>query len=187
MATEVSICSSAALLVGCSPISDLSDASIEAQLSSNLFELVRDKTLRAHPWAFATKRVKLSSTTSTPIYGFSHEFNTPSDMLRLLSVDSDHIGLNFRLEGRKILANSDTINLRYVFRNTDISSWTSDFIHVVTLELAAQIAYPIHKSDSQRQILTQQAMYAMSLAKAVNAQENPSQRLGNDPLYASRF
>ncbi|MDF7671157.1 hypothetical protein PT276_08135 [Orbaceae bacterium ESL0721] len=186
MATKVGICSNAALLVGDIPIADLTDDTLPARLTLNLFDSVRDALLRAHPWSFAIKRVKLSPLATKPIFGYPFEFNTPSDMLRFVSLDNKH-GLDFKLEGRKILANQPSINIIYVYRNEDVSTWPPDFIETVTYELAAKIAYPIANSDTLRQSLKQEAQYCLAVAKINNAIENPSPRLQTNPLLSARY
>lgn len=187
MTTKVEICSDAALLVGSPPISDLSTNAPSVILTSNLFDDVRDNLLRAHPWNFSTKRVKLSPLVGKPPYGYLYEFKVPSDLIRLISIDSDHIGLDFRYEGGSILANASSLNLRYIFRNEDASTWPPDFISAVRYELAAQLAFPITKSDSLSQMLAQRAQYALTIAKSNNALENPSQILPRDPLLKARY
>lgn len=187
MASKVSICSGASLLVGAAPFSDMSDGTTSARLALNLFDDVQDDLLRAHPWSFATKRVKLSPLASKPAYGFKYEFNTPSDMIRLLSIDSFYVGQNFKLEGGRILANVSALDLCYVFRNTDVSTWPSDFVNAVKYELASQIAYPIAKSDTLRQTLEQKAQYKLMVAKANNAMETPSQHFKINPLLQARY
>jgi len=187
MASKVSICSGASLLVGAAPFSDMSDSTTSARLTLNLFDDVQDDLLRAHPWSFATKRVKLSPLASKPAYGFKYEFNTPSDMIRLLSIDNFYVGQNFKLEGGRILANVSALDLCYVFRNTDISTWPSDFVNAVKYELASQIAYPIAKSDTLRQTLEQKAQYKLMVAKANNAMETPSQHFKINPLLQARY
>lgn len=187
MASKVSICSGASLLVGAAPFSDMSDNTTSARLTLNLFDDVQDDLLRAHPWSFATTRVKLSPLASKPTYGFKYEFNIPSDMIRLLSIDSFYVGQNFKLEGGRILANVSALDLCYVFRNTDVSTWPSDFVNAVKYELASQIAYPIAKSDTLRQTLEQKAQYKLMVAKANNAMETPSQHFKINPLLQARY
>lgn len=187
MVTKVTICSDAALLVGSPPISDLTDDTTEARLTSNLFEMVRDELLRYHPWSFAVKRVELSPISTPPPYGFKYIFNCPFDMLRLLSIDSTEICTDFALENRKILTNISSVKLRYVYRNEDAASWAPDFVSIVTYELASQIAYPIAKSDALRQTLAQQAQYKLMLAKANNGMELPSQEIHGNILLAARY
>ncbi|WP_294609746.1 hypothetical protein [uncultured Gilliamella sp.] len=187
MTTKIKICSDAALLVGCAPIADFSDDNTQARLVYNLFEDVKDSLLRSHPWNFAIKRTKLSPLADVPAYGYKYKFNTPSDLIRLLSIDSPAIGLDFKLEGSHILTNINSLNLRYVFRNDDISTWPSDFISAVKYELASQIAFPITKSDSIKQSLEQKAQYKLTIAKLANSLENPSQRLVSNPLLYARY
>lgn len=187
MPTKVTICSDSSLLVGGNPIADLTDDTTEARLTSNLFEMVRDDLLRAHPWTFAIKRVDLSPLSTPPEYGFRYAFNCPSDMLRLLSVDNAQMGIHFVLENRKILADIASIRLRYVYRNEEVAGWAPDFVSTVTYELASQIAYPIAKYDSLRQTLAQQAQYKLMLAKANNGLEIPSQGIQGNPLLDARY
>lgn len=187
MSSKISICSGASLLVGAAPISDSNDNTIPARLTLNLFDDAQDELLRAYPWSFATKRVKLSPLSSKPPYGFKYEFKTPSDMLRLLSIDSLYVGLDFKLEGGKILANVSALDICYVFRNNDVGTWPPDFVNALKYELAAQIAYPIAKSDALRQTLEQKAQYKLMVAKANNAMETPSQRFKSNPLLQARF
>lgn len=186
MATKVTICSNAAILVGSKPIADLTEDTTEAQLTSNLFEIVRDELLRSHPWTFSIKRINLSASITKPAYGFKHEFNCPSDMLKLISVDNIY-NIDFIFENKKILANQSSISIRYLYRNEDISSWAADFISALTYELAAQIAYPIAKSDSLRQTLLQKALYELRIAKSNNGFENPGQGINDNPLLSARY
>lgn len=187
MSSKVSICSGASLLVGGPPISDINDNTTSARLTFNLFENIQNDLLRMHPWNFATKRVTLSPLTSSPPYGYAYEFNTPSDMLRLIRVDLPNMCKDFRLEGGRILANTNTLNLCYVFKNEDISTWPSDFISAVMYELASQIAYPIAKSDTLRNTLEQKAQFKLMLAKFNNSQENPNSRIKHNPLMQARY
>lgn len=187
MVTKVKICSDAALLVGSTPIADLSDNTTPARLTFNLFDDVRDYLLRSHPWNFATKRVKLSPLVSKPAYGFKYEFNTPSDLIRLISIDSLTIGVDFKLEDCHILANVNSLNLRYIYRNDDVSTWPADFIAAVKYELASQLAFPIGKSDSLRASLEQKAQFSLVVARSNNGLENPSQRLTSNPLLNARY
>lgn len=187
MATKISICSNAALLVGAAPIANPTDNTTAARLTFNLFDLVRDDLLRSHPWNFATRRVRLSPLTSKPAYGYLYEYNLPADCLRILGVDYPLTSSDFRYEGGLILTNTDSLNLRYVFKNEDVASWSPDFVSVVTHTLASLIAYPIAKSDTLRQTLEQKALFKAQIAKANNGLENPSQRFINNPLMQARY
>lgn len=187
MATKISICSNAALLVGAAPIANPTDNTTAARLTFNLYDHVRDDLLRAHPWNFATKRVKLSPLTSQPAYGYLYEYNLPADCLRVLGIDYPLVSSDFRIEGGRVLANTNSLNLRYVFKNEDVATWSPDFVAVVTYTLASLIAYPIAKSDSLRQTLEQKVLFKTQIAKANNGLENPSQRLISNPLMQARY
>lgn len=187
MSTKIKICSDAALLVGSSPVASITDDTTQARLTLNMFEGVRDEMLRAHPWHFATKRVALSPLVGSPPFGFKFAFNTPADMLKFISVEDPEIGVHFKLESRKILANKNAINIIYIFRNEDISTWPPDFIAAVTYELASRIAYPITKSEAVKQSLEQKAQFKLAIAKINNGQENASLKFRDNPLLWSRY
>jgi len=184
------------------------------------FDTARDECLRSHPWNFATKRARLTTTYSdlsgtaitnsgglikitytahglvtgerillqeveginsinqnwyitridadnftlddsvfasgytadtgkfvkVPVFDWSYEFTPPTDMLRLVSLDT--IGDEFNVENGKILANSSTILIKYVYQCTDTTLWPKDFINTFSFLLASYIAKGI-SSDSE--------------------------------------
>jgi len=77
MATSVSICSNALLRLGAQTIASLSESNDRARLAANLYETVRDSTLRSHPWNCAVKRVVLAPDTDVPAFDFAAQFTLP--------------------------------------------------------------------------------------------------------------
>lgn len=183
-ATAVSICSNALLMLGAKTINDLNEDVDRAKICSNLYETVRDDMLRQHPWNCAVKRVQLAPDADKPSFGYSSKFTLPGDWLRTLNID----GLaEYEQEGRSILCNANAINLRYVFRNTIESTWDATLVDLVTLAMAARIAYAITQSTSMEQQRIQALDYALRRAKAVDGQEAPPETLGDFPLLAGRM
>ncbi|MGG2142576.1 hypothetical protein ACD630_17635, partial [Symbiopectobacterium sp. RP] len=93
----------------------------------------------------------------------------------------------YRQEGRKILANINTLKLRYLFRNDDESTWDPALVALAEAFMAAKIAYAVTASASLRDALTQEAAYLLRQAKAIDGQEDPPEALGGYPLLTSRF
>lgn len=148
MASVVDICNSALNQLGANNIISLTEDSKNARILNQRYEFVRDSVFRAHPWNCLVKRVKLSPDTASPAFGFDNQFTLPTDpyCLRVLTLDDSD--LIFRVEGRKILCNEDTINLKYVGRVTDVSQYDLNLIETLSAALAADTAYAIVGSTS---------------------------------------
>lgn len=189
MTNAVSICSNALLMLGKEPIADFNEGSDRAKYCSNLYPMVRDQLLRKHFWNCAIKRVLLSPTTTPPAYGYTAQFQLPADFLRVYEVGTAaRFITDFQVENRMILANATALPLRYVWRNVNEDTWDAALAHVATMMMAATLAYPITQSSALRDAMQQDAMRALREAKATDAQENPSDQLGDEfPFLSGRY
>lgn len=186
-ATEVSICSNALLLLGAQPINALTEASDRARLASNLYPLVRDALLRSHPWNCCITRVVLSPDATAPAFDWAYQFSLPGDFIKALAVGELGAEREFRIEGRKLLSDDDPCYLRYVARNTNPGSWDDGLVHVMTLQMAAAMAYGITQSASLRDSLRDEAMRALRQAKSVDGQDDTGETFGDFRLARARF
>lgn len=186
MTTSVSIASNALLMLGAQPINDFNEDSDRARLASNLYEPARDLLLRSHPWNCAIKRVVLSPDTDAPAFGYSYQFTLPGDWLRTLSVGDYGNEIDYRIEGRKILADDSVLKLRYIFRNDQESTWDTMLIDAMTKTMSATMAYAITQSTSKEELEFKKLEMALKQARAVDGQEDPPETLGDFRLLASR-
>ncbi|MDX1497047.1 MAG: hypothetical protein R3352_05800 [Salinisphaeraceae bacterium] len=193
MASAISICSNALLMLGEEPISSFTDDASPnnldtARLCSNLWPSVRDFTLRSHTWNCATKRVVLSPESTAPAFGFTHKFALPGDWLRNIEINNtqsqtvDHV-----VESGKLLMDGSTCRLRYVWRNEDPGSWDPMLVHACELAMAAKLAYPITSSTSKHQLQIQLFDQALRQARAVDGQDESPAQLGNFSLLEARY
>ncbi|WP_256587506.1 hypothetical protein [Pseudomonas sp. HLS-6] len=189
MATGVSICSNALLMLGAQTINDFADqVNLDrAKLCANLYPSQRDTMLRAHPWNCCIKRIVLAPDAVAPAFGYSHAFELPADCLRVLEVGTGGMQIDYLVEGRSIQADTTVLELRYVFRNEVESSWDSHLIDLMTIAMAAVLAYPITQSTSERDSREMKLERALKVAKAVDGQEDPPQTLGDERLLAARL
>lgn len=162
MVSQISICNSALVKVGAERISSITQDCKRAILLNAIYEQKRDATLRAHPWKFATKRVKLSPNSTVPAWGYLYQFDEPNDFLSL--VDTHPIDTMFMTEGGQILANDPCFEMRYVFRQTDESTWDSCFAECFAWNLATDVAYALTQSITLAQNC--EAKYLKVLAEA---------------------
>lgn len=187
MATSVSICSNALLMLGAQPINDLDEDLDRARLAANLYPSVRDDMLRSHPWNCAVKRVVLSHDTTAPAFGYAYQFPLPHDWLRTLSVGDYGDEIDFRIESGMLMADDPELKLRYIFRNEVESTWDAMLIHCMTLAMAAGMAYAITQSTSLEQSRIQELQMALKRARAADGHDDPPETFGNNRLLGSRY
>jgi len=192
-ASVINICSNALLRIGADPINAFTDGNSKneiarGRLCENLWPSTRDSLLRSHPWNCAVKRLKLAPLSAAPAFNYTKQFQLPADWLRTLDInDVPTNDYDFRMEGGKILVNTDTLNLRYIFRNEEPSSWDALLVECAELLMAGAIAYPITKSMSLKQELRAEAARLLKQARAVDGQEESQQTFGDSPLLNSRY
>lgn len=189
MATAVSICSNALLMLGAQPIASFDEAGDRARLCANLYPSNRDAVVRSHTWNCCVKRVALAALTTAPTYGFAYGYLLPSDWVRTIKVGqyADYAA-DFRQEGRTLMSDSNSLVLRYVFSNVDEGTWDALLVDVVTKRMAWVLAYPVTKSTSLRDSLRAEFMLAMAQAKSIDSMEEPSEQIAEDsPLISVRY
>jgi hypothetical protein len=186
-ATSVSICSNALLRLGAQTIASLSESNDRARLAANLYDTVRDSTLRSHPWNCAVKRVFLAPDSTVPAFDFTAQFTLPSDWLKTLQVGQDGFEVEYRTESGKIMASGTSLALRYIWRNTVESTWDAMLVEAMELAMAAAMAYGITKSASMVEVAQTALKAHMKLCRAADGQDDPPDTLGDFPLMQSRF
>jgi hypothetical protein len=186
MATDVSICSNALLLLGDNPITDFADGSDRATLASNLWPTVRDDMIRAYTWSSCIKRVQLTHNNTAPVFGFTYAFNIPGDCLRVLSIEPYEYPLTHKVEGQQILSNYTPMYLRYLFRNQTVTSWDAGLVDVMTIAMTAAMAYPITKSLDVKAAFEKQLFVKLRGVRAADSQQSTHPGILSSPLTECR-
>jgi hypothetical protein len=188
MATATSICSNAVLMLGAQVINDLyNDPTDRAALASNLYPEIRDALLRSHPWNCAIARVSLAPDAVAPPFDWAYRFPLPADWLKTLSVGEYGYEVEFRIEGRFVLSNDNPCLLRYIFQNTNESTWDSMLVAAMTLAVKAACAYPITMSQAVADSAQAELANFLKRARAVDGQDDSPETLGDFRLLGSRF
>lgn len=185
MATSISICSAALMLLGDTPIASFTESSKRATLCANVYPLARLEVLRSHPWACCVKRVVLSPLADAPSFEWGFQFTVPSDMLRIMQVGYDGQPEEYRLENRRLLARSNVMRLVYA-ADVDEGAWDSLLVEVMTKRMAKDLAYPVTKSASLAELKAKEFEMAFKRAKAVNGQDNPPDEWNDSPFLSVR-
>lgn len=171
----VGICNIALVSLGANTITSLSDGTVEAVLCDSMWDNARRAVLRLHPWNFALKRLELAPEVGTPSFDFKYTFPLPADSLRVIQVFRNP---DYRVEQKKIISNTSTCFLKYVFDNQDIGSWDDSFKDLMAARMRFDLAYAITRSNTA--VNTAAALYNEKLktAKGIDASEDIQEPFG---------
>ena len=178
--TKVSICNHALNLIGDRSITSLDENTAIAERCRSIYDQIRRSILRDHPWSSAKKRVILAPVSTYPAFGYSHAFPLPRDFIRIISANIER----YEVESRYILADTEQINLEYIFDNDNEDTWDSMLVEAMSLKLASKLCKPNTGSDAAGQTALAEYERLIKRARAINAQERPS----DDIVYSdSRY
>ena len=188
MASVVDICNGALNQLGGTTILSLTEDSKNARICNARYTQVRDALFRTHPWNCLQLRASLAKDATAPAWGFSSAFTLPADCLRLLYIidyDSNH-----KVEGRKILSNTDTMKILYIGRITDPNEYDELLRETLSASLAADIAYGVTSSNPVAQnmyTLFQDKLRDARFVDSTEGQNNAPDLGMTDSLQASTF
>ena len=171
MASEVDIINSAMNMIGASNIIERGEDSKAARVSNQRYDSIRDAVLRAHPWNCAVTRVNLAPDTDAPAFDWDYAFTLPTDPYCLRVLRLDYLDIEFRVEGRKIVTNEQSINLIYIARVTDPNTYDTLLQEAIAARLAADVSYTLSQSTSLTQNMYSLYEQKLKEARFVDATE----------------
>lgn len=196
MATEAGICNSGLSKLGNNRINSLTDGTPAANLCLEQYGKLRDDLLRAHDWNFAASRVKLGQLSSTPAFGYDHQYALPSDWMRTISVHpdcegavllTDYVTESSAIEGRILLANVTDVYMRYVRKLEDPNVMDPAFREALAWRIAVELAVPLAKSGSLRDRMSAGFENALAVARSVDGQDDPPGALPDGTWVTARY
>lgn len=200
MASSVEIVNSALTKLGAKRIMSLTDNQKEAREMNAIFELRRDYLLRCYNWSFAMKRDELSALVTTPEWGYSLEYQIPTDCLRVVQVNdfwdvpgyADYLNSPdeemYRIEGRTIRTNLGApLKVRYIRKVTNSGDFDAAFNEVFACDLAFNTAEALTQSNSKKESAREDRRDAILMAVRSNAIELPPQMMPDSSWILSRL
>ena len=177
MASVVNICNSALNLLGASTIAALTDDTKNARLCNQRYEPVRNRVFRSHAWNCLHKRVQLAQNSTAPIVEYDHAYALPSDCLRVLKIhngttDSIADALDYKLEGRNIITDENTIYVIYIALDTDPNNYDTYLRESISHQLAADLCYAITNNATLANQYMTRADERLREARFIDATEN---------------
>jgi len=177
---ETTICNLALGRLGSQRILDITEDSVEGRACALQYPMVRDELLRMHRWNFAIKRDTLTALASAPAFGWGKQYTLPSDCLRVLQLNAweeTEVPRKWEVEGRFLLTDEDTAQIKYVKRETDPAIYDSVFIAALSCKLAAMIAKDVTGSSTMAtEALTEYERILGPNARRMDAHEGRKKR-----------
>ena len=173
MASETEIVNAALLFLGHSSITSLDQQNKAGRLAKATYAVIRDETLRNHPWNFARTRVKLSSTGTAPAFNYTNAYTIPADCLRVMYVNYSDPDLGkWVIEGNEILTDlGSPLEVEYIRRVEDTGLYDASFVLALSKNLAYHWAEPLAKASTVKQAAQDDLAIAMQNARTSDGQE----------------
>ena len=188
MTSKTDIANSALAYLSATSIQDFDDDEDEkARVIKSVFDTVAKEVARKHRWSCLIRRATLSKLSEAPIlsgnFGYRSQFQLPDDCLRFMDLNGEPYKAKVEfmdLNGRRLQANCDEANIRYVAWIEDTNEWDASFAEVVAIKLAMRIARRITKDGISSEDLYRIYKDALRDAQSIDAMEMGSGE--NSPL-----
>jgi len=155
------------------------------ELLQRWYQHSRKKVLRTHSWNCATKRIQLAASSTDPAFGYSKQFQLPSDFIRLLTINDSTFTTDsparpdlYKLENGFILtsnlfSDSSVLNLLYVYNLESITQMDALLVDLIVYEVAMGVAYKVTDGNASVNRIVELRKAALKIAQAIDGQESP--------------
>lgn len=182
--SQIEIVNYALAELGADLITSMSDPVKAAVLASAMWPICTEAVMRSYPWNCLIKRASLTPDAQVPLDEWEVQFTLPPTCLRVLRTDLTDD--QYVVEGRKLLADSNTVKIKYLDNVSDVTLWDPLFVHAVTARLAQALAYPLVQSQSLKDTMGEAYRSRVREARSIDAQEGKLDLLEADDWLESR-
>lgn len=149
--SQVSIANRALSLLGANKIANIADETPEASAVQTVWDGALRSILSEACWGFASKRQMLNRLTVKPAFGKGNYFQRPNDCIRIFDVSDRNV--KWRVEGDKILAESEAFGILYTYLEQNDAVYFPAFVDAFACKLAAEMCFELTNSASRYQEL----------------------------------
>jgi len=164
--SETKICNLALLKLGATRIASLTDGTKNAILCNEFYEPTVDEVLRMHPWNCAIARASLSALDDAPDFGYAYQYTLPTSPYCLRVLQMENLDSEFKIEGRALLTNEGTCNIKYIKRITNPTKFDSILVKAIAARMATELAYPIAQSKTLKEQIAEEFNLVLRAATA---------------------
>lgn len=153
-------------------ITDIDERSPTAEAVRDCWTICRDSILRAHHWNFATTPAVLTKLSTPPAFGWTAQWQLPSDFLKMVTVNGVYSGTRdteFTVRGTVLLNNDSKAEIEYIRIVPECELWDPNFVEAFALKLAETVAPRLSLSGTQAESLARRTENAGLLASHSDA------------------
>lgn len=185
MPSLVEIINGSLLLIGANLIVDITERN--GRIMNNFYPTTRDEVLASAEWNFAKARKQLSRLAAAPAFEFLYQYTLPTDpyCLRVTELyDSDS---KWKIEGRNLLVDDDTVKIKYISRIEDTMQFSPMFVKALQFYLASLGAFPVMRDTVLCTKYYEMYLNTISDARTANSQEGTIDEIENDEFLTARI
>jgi len=190
MATsDVTICNLALSRLGQAPITALDDGSDMAALLSTFLQQAVDKIVAHHPWNSCLERAELAldnTFTNPDPDGPANGYTLPTDPYCLRVLTAYPQGIEWVVEGRRLLTPEAEVSILYLARPTDYSKLSPGLVEAIAAYLAYLICYPVTEHQALSEQVYKIFKDVLAEARSMDSQEGSTVRFDIDSLVDVR-
>lgn len=186
MASDVQIANYALTMLGDKRINALDENTEEARACNAVYTLIRDACLSEHEWNFSVSRATLGLLSSEPVFEWDYQFQLPNDCLRVIYTDLSDAS-DWKIEGRYLLTDSSSVNIKYVAQITDSTKFSPMFVKYLAARLAEELAFPLTGSRSLESDMYSKAEKIKINAFGLDSVEGTPDQPKQDDWFTERF
>lgn len=180
--TSTGIANLTADLLKVEPVTNINPAdagSKFAKMANRWYDESRREVLAEHAWDFALKRAQIAAASDGPDFGYSAKFLLPADFIRVATIgDELNPETSYEFEAGYILGDfTSPLDLRYVFDQEDITTFSPKFIQCLIRKLAANMAYGMTGNRSFANEMEDTYQEYLSVARTIDGQQNPPKKI----------
>jgi hypothetical protein len=184
-ATDVSICNSAIILLGCEEMVAFDDGTAEAKVASQLYQDACEALICETEWTFATGQAKLDRLSDTPEVNYEYAYQLPSNLLTVSAVTPDYIDYDLFENNHLYTDFLGDVYVDYKFR-PDESKFPAYFRQYLVLHLASLFAIPLTEDASKANQYASMADREGKKARLADARQRKNRGLKRFPLTSVR-
>lgn len=181
MSSIVAICNLALSNIGKQNISSLTEASAEARVCRQYYDVTRDMLLQGYPWNFAGKAQSLAQVSNDRQGMWRFAYARPQDCIKIRGVvprldqgyapNDAAIKTPYHVDGGLIYCDLSPAVLLYTFRQADPTKYSPLFIDALSWHLAVRLAMPLTRDPKIRADAWQVANNVTGQAQEIDASE----------------
>lgn len=199
-ASDVELCNAALKLLGSESLTSFEEGSDLAETCSALYADTIRALQASYPWRFTLAKQQLSRLADPPANEWTYQHALPPDRLLLRQLfPSSAVGAppvgDYEIFGARVFSDQPDLWADYQVA-TDPATWPPYFRDVARHALAAALAVPVTESTDRADYYARRAFGTpgeggmgglMGMARRLDAQQQPPQRIEDFPLIAARF